>query len=1275
MRLFGNLCDFLFGERNRSFFWRNGLRLCFLSVLLGNFSLAAGEDFPEWIPYPAENAAGKWFSEENVLEIESLVSFGIQTGEALSEKKESVVVTIFWSNGEKTEIRIRPSAVEHELKGDFEGQVKGTKIQLADAVLILSWPGKEVRYWVRPNIRCFHSGWGTTPKYFELLKIWNSLPGASEHSLKFELRKSPGAAELFLDGSFIETIPAPKETAEAQAVRVSVEKKGAFAKIHSAGNTPIRNGDFSDPANARYYARIVEHSAYYPLDFPARPRVRTFAEDVRLLNGHDILETAWGTFKCLGENRIPFLLAPAERSSDVGICREGQGNWALEVDEYLRRQPTDGFPSSIHFRVPARPYFRAWVVLAFDDSQKELKKDRFLTVRLTKYLGDPGVGNGYLADTTKELTPEYVEKFREPELYVLRDGRKLPVYRVPVELDLGKITDLAVGRSWRDLPNDEVMPTFLDVEFFGKPKLNFHQTDDRSKPDPDSVSAIQILGATLESAPVGLDIVESQPGNVFLPHEKKEVKICFRPDISSFPEISAILRCSVRDFEGRKLHVQEYPCPSVSPKTHWKTASGELPSVTVPLEFPTGFYWLDLECAPKKPRPDGVKSFFTVRSSFSILPKDERRAGYDSPYGLWWFKFVHFVPGDTDFVGSLMKKCGARNAYYANESEEAWAKYQIGKRQITLRSVGNFKMLTDDKKDVKPEFYAQLEEWMEMNLEKYPHLQEVCVFHESGPGADYPYELWGEKQVWQEGQEERHRQYGVMAQKAGEFMKKNYPQIKLAVGNSGSSIQTIGAVTRWGIDPRFVDFVGTEATGQQAPPEKPGDLSPVSIHAARETAKVFTGRDYRGTCCYEFTSRTERTLGWKRQAQWYVRDALVCLSNGFSTLGNGEIIDPGNCYHNTLWGNAGLLQRGPYCFPKPAYQAFAVLTNVLDQVRVKRRISTGAATVYAVEFNRFTRKAGEGTFATVFWCARGEGKLRLEAERGGSVRLIDMMGREKKLNVSGSWEIPFSESPCYVISDFPFAAAKITERSFPEDFSRFKLSEVVCPLADLSADGKEEISLMLTEDAFLDSKFDGRNAEWPIRRKGNFELTAVNDQEKGLVVEISLAADDKKEEKLLPGTLARPADLVTRYVRLEISREKSPLFSAPKHGLGIWVDGNSGWGRIMFELEDENGNIVRSTGVGGWGCDSFDWPGFMSINFDGWNFIALPTRDSEAFDAWGPQQAAANWNGPAKECLLHDEAKFRLKALIVEMNVETLGLTGTEKVKNKKIRLKDFSVF
>ena len=64
--------------------------------------------------------------------------------------------------------------------------------------------------------------------------------------------------------------------------------------------------------------------------------------------------------------------------------------------------------------------------------------------------------------------------------------------------------------------------------------------------------------------------------------------------------------------------------------------------------------------------------------------------------------------------------------------------------------------------------------------------------------------------------------------------------------------------------------------------------------------------------------------------------------------------------------------------------------------------------------------------------------------------------------------------------------------------------------------------------------------------------------------------------------------------------QPAPIPGEP-HTLGLWVKGNSSWGKVVFEFQDAAGNVWRTHGN-----EWHDWPGELSINFDGWHFIQFP---------------------------------------------------------------------
>jgi len=57
--------------------------------------------------------------------------------------------------------------------------------------------------------------------------------------------------------------------------------------------------------------------------------------------------------------------------------------------------------------------------------------------------------------------------------------------------------------------------------------------------------------------------------------------------------------------------------------------------------------------------------------------------------------------------------------------------------------------------------------------------------------------------------------------------------------------------------------------------------------------------------------------------------------------------------------------------------------------------------------------------------------------------------------------------------------------------------------------------------------------------------------------------------------------------------------------LGMWVKGNSCWGRVYWEFLDAHGERYFSAADETSGWEVSDWRDRSAINFDGWNFISL----------------------------------------------------------------------
>ncbi len=1129
--------------------------------------------------------------------------FGFQFEQPQKSEESQASVLFQWSNDTQTELPIRVFHEEHTLMTDARGRKKGEKITLSDAGFRVG----QFRYFVRPFPQRFHSSYSVSPLYKETLDKWESFGKVEQVPLHIVFHKIPHGIEVFLNGAYA-----------GEIVKPDAEITACFTVLKSDAVTLSRKDAFSRPTGT-----------LFPLDFEGNRNIRKLAENENL---------------ALRTNPLG---SPAPKTlADVANCREGQGNWALEVDEYLARSPLDGFPYEIHFQVPAKPYHAVRILFTLDE---DTRKVPVLTTRLAQYKY-PGIGGNGIADTVRIFDEEGLRDCQEVGT-LTKNGKTQKVYYARIPLEVGKVLDFVAGREWNMSPKDEPKPKYLDVEFLGKCKTAHHQENQKMKPDPDFVSSVQILGATLEIAPVTLDFEQVMPGNVFYDHEKSETVAVLRANRN----FDGKLRWTVTDFQDGNEESAESESVSMTESTPFSIKTGETRRITVPLKPSAGkhgYFDIRFEITSQ----NEAETFYAHDASFVILPPDDRRALTDSPFGLWWFDGAHWVTNKIEYVGPLFLRAGVRRMGAGSHTEAEGKPYKMFKMQANL--TGDFRLLNEQKNGLTPEACKKLDAHMKKLLTDYPHLNSVCIYHESGPGFDIPWEIFGEKTVLTPEQDKNHRRYGALYNAVGKFMREKYPNIRLVVGNSSGSAQTIGAIFRFGGDPRYIDYIGNESTGMEFIPERLCEYTAQAQHLARAAGRVFTGKDFPVTSCYEFIYRTDHTLGRLRQAQWYTRDMLITLANGWENISPGLIIDAGNAYGNSLWGSSGIMQKSPYTYPKPAYAAYATLTRVMDQAKFSRQLDTLVPTVYAVEFRRPNRQKGDGPYVYALWTARGKYNAKFRLPEGSRCQKVALFGQISDTSLTPipalkqqEGTLTFSESPQYLLTDQPLTEIELTSTIRSE--SDLRRAETAEPIATFTNSSQ----LAVVADTEIATQFKpGNIIHTPVRRSASAQLSTVLDGEKGACVALTpdFCLADFQEKK--PVDPKFPTELVADYVRLEVTpAANAQKFPADRRGIGLWVYGNANWGNIMFELKDADGEIWRSIGESDWGCTAFDWPGHASVNFEGWNFVSVPLQDTDAYDVYGPSGAKSQWRafGPGNRKM---DGPLTLRAIYIETYRHRLNL-------------------
>ena len=844
------------------------------------------------------------------------------------------------------------------------------------------------------------------------------------------------------------------------------------------------------------------------------------------------------------------------------------------------------------FVVPAAIYDTAKVVVSVD---KDAKKDRVFTVRLTRYNDGAGYGGRDFAGMMNIPVD-----FDAAEKRDLGNGK----WELTVPLDMGNIADFVWGgdmfgtwlnngihqSEWR--VNKEI-GNYLDFEILPRlVKFRSPMQDARMCPDPAYTSAVTVHGVTLHKAGVGFEVVQSQVGNVFAADEKPETSVKVTP---TAPGVWTLRRV-IRDAEGRVLQ------DATESFDAEKTFTFDLAQKTV------GWYALDYTLAK-----DG-KTVLTHKASFALLPPDTRKEGIgEGPYGSWSYGGAHYNFKSVDKYGPLFEKAGLRRN--VGVSGKQGHKYKMSPQAITWNKY--VKMTPEER-------IADIRKQREEN----PNVTTFLMFHEDAPWSyQHAWELTGQKVPdpndfgcagWNQPGGEKNKKGGfakraerhARAMEQLKLIRENFPEIKVTIGNSLACTEIIAEALRDGLPKDYVDYMGIESVVRNQLPEREGDMCFQVADMMMQLAEHFGCEKWRPNATWEAGYRTDSLIGLDKQAAWQVRDVLLEQAWRFPDIFIAIITDCGNSYGGSFWGDSGLCYRVPTAYPKPVYVGVATVTRLLDQVVSSRSIPTGDDCVYVQEY---VRKDGKCVYAV--WTSRGDAEVTLSLT-DGKVEYVDFYGRPfKPLRNAGSlWSnlvtkrdpvVPAGEFVKYVVADKPAVrAAKVGSRAFPTmaQPAGAKLVKATDSAADWTVEEKKNDTIEITTGPFL-----------PYRTKGDYALREVVDEERGKCLELELVKPDLTLPKIM-----------NEYAVVEL-KEPIPLDGDPKT-IGAWVKGNSGWGQFYWILEDAKGKRYYSCGQGA-SADVFDYDGTVSMCYTGWGYIQMPVKDGSSVRNLSTGGTGIIWRG------------------------------------------------
>ena len=221
-------------------------------------------------------------------------------------------------------------------------------------------------------------------------------------------------------------------------------------------------------------------------------------------------------------------------------------------------------------------------------------------------------------------------------------------------------------------------------------------------------------------------------------------------------------------------------------------------------------------------------------------------------------------------------------------------------------------------------------------------------------------------------------------------MRKEFPDLKILIP-WGDALFAV-PLLRAGFPKNLIDGSGIDTPGFERLPEM--QLHQISVHRLYELRKEYEKAGIpKPQLQYTegiFVPTEPGAVSWREQMDIYNRWALLSMAYGVNRFYSGWFaFDCGNYYGSEHYGGCGIQRRIPYCDPKPAYAAYATMTDRLDRANFDGWLKTGSLTTYCLRF-----KGPQGPVYTL-WTIRGKRPVTLTLAADGDVSVTDAMNNTR----------------------------------------------------------------------------------------------------------------------------------------------------------------------------------------------------------------------------------------------------------------------------------------
>ena len=868
----------------------------------------------------------------------------------------------------------------------------------------------------------------------------------------------------------------------------------------------------------------------------------------------------------------------------IPVRLPGQGNAGIDLGNSLFRYrlsegagPDAGYvngqaaypnpfrvdPAVAAFRVPYRDYRHVWLLAWLDDDTNGVPRGS------VRFYRD---GSGYDARRDFEITAASIADGRVVPLdRKTADGRLLYLVRVPVD------TDALYGFS-------DMRDQFLDMEI-SKPLYLL-----RSYPDPiyygyqpgGLPSSVHVIGITLEAGTFGYTVEPTQYGHVFEdPEIPTEIVTVHN---TSGHRIKARVELRTRSYDGTE-QTQAVETLAVPAR---ESAQAE-----IALSKLKRLGWHELVVRVTAGDEVRENTLSLVR-----LPRNSRSYGNDpaeTRFGAWML-LGHYTPFSgnrprNERVLAMLRKLGIRRVpNHAGFFDTAMLKRHDFLPNGSHTIVGYYHRL--DVNDPK-----QMQEFLDAELKGIrsdsTNFPVTTYFYGGEWNYDHHYSYTpdprytgGEPYVLGEAALKNLNRQLAMFKAVGERCRKESPGTKLIL-QWGAPMNTIGFLAN-GFPNALIDGYGMDAPMFELTPEVPWLTGCINQlwQVRQEIARLGRPQLPISWCEGPFFPTNEGALSEREQAENQVRYWLMGLAYGVENFEAGMVAsDAGNYYGAEHYG-AGVFRRVPLECPKPAVAALATASAMLCGMKMDGPVDTGVLTTYALAFKH--PRSGAAVFA--LWRVTGTVEATITVDGKGPVTVTDSMGNPVQVPLAnGTIRVPVSPSPVWVTG-----VDGLKGFTFPEPQYAERPAETVHALPAFSAndwqyDGSRvgsfesnHIAIARGTDPQLTATFDGNEAGHPAAASITLAEQPVGD---------------------------RP--LLIRYGAV-VLKQPAPI-PGRASALGVWMKGNSGWGRIAYQVRDAKGERWTSIGArDDWNCDdTFTW---SYAKFEGWRYVRFPLPANRPYD-------------------------------------------------------------